>query len=53
MSVELQAAYQSFNLEFLVDKAGIFKTTGHKGMSGGRHVVQELPYLLFFCEVSL
>lgn len=41
MSIELQTADQSFNLEFLVDKAGIFKITGRKGMSEGRHVVQD------------
>lgn len=44
--MELQTAYQSFNLEFLFDKAGIFKITGHKGMSEGWHVVQDF-YICF------
>lgn len=47
MSVELQTANQSFNLEFLVAKAGIFKITGHKGMSEGRHVVQDFCICYF------
>lgn len=53
MRRELQTAYQSFNLEFLADKAGMFKTTRDKGMSEGQACSAGLLYLLFFCEVNL